>query len=365
MSNENSPIERTTVSFERPDQVDVIALISALDAYQDALYPAEARYALDVAALSRANVLFAVARTLSGEAIGCGAVVLHPEYGELKRMYLQPDMRGTGAATQLLTALEAAVAEQGCRVLMLETGPYQIEALAFYRKLGFVPCDPFGDYPAHELSVFMSKRISAEQSGPKLATIHNSPAVPADCVPAHVLRRSKFVIDQLRVIEREADYSQLAETLIESVAGGGSISFMHPVSHEKAMAFWAKIAQGVVAGERILLVARDEGGRIVGTVQSAIDLPENQPHRADIAKMMVHPRARRQGVAESLMREIERLTFAAGKTLMVLDTETGAAASHLYAKLGWSVAGHIPDFALKPHGGFCSTTYMFKRAIGA
>jgi ribosomal protein S18 acetylase RimI-like enzyme len=169
-----------------------------------------------------------------------------------------------------------------------------------------------------------------------------------------------FTIEQLQSIEDDATFAQLSETLIEAVAGGGSISFMHPVSQEKARAFWKKIAQSVAAKERILLIARDDGGAVVGTVQSILDQPENQPHRADIAKMMVHPRARRLGIAEALMREIERLTFAAGKTVMVLDTETGKAASFLYAKLGWQLAGHIPDFALKPHGGLCSTSYFYR-----
>ncbi|TAG82529.1 MAG: GNAT family N-acetyltransferase [Burkholderiales bacterium] len=174
----------------------------------------------------------------------------------------------------------------------------------------------------------------------------------------------KFDIERIEVVD-PSTRAQLCETLTEAVASGGSISFMHPVSREKANAFWVKTSESVERGERILLVARDDQGVVIGTVQSVIDLPENQLHRADIAKMMVHPRARRQGVAEALMREIERLTFVAGKTLMVLDTETDAAASHLYRKLGWSVCGHIPDFALKPHGGYCSTTYMFKRATGA
>jgi ribosomal protein S18 acetylase RimI-like enzyme len=149
--------------------------------------------------------------------------------------------------------------------------------------------------------------------------------------------------------------------LIEAVASGGSISFMHPVSQESAFAFWKAIAKSVAEKERIMLVARDEHGAVVGTVQSVLNQRENQPHRADIAKMMVHPRARRRGIAEALMREIERLTFASGKTVLVLDTETGEAASHLYTKLGWQVAGHIPDYALKPHGGLCSTTYFYKK----
>ncbi len=170
-----------------------------------------------------------------------------------------------------------------------------------------------------------------------------------------------FSIEQLSSIDDDATYKQLADTLIETVAGGGSISFMHPVSMEKALAFWRNIAVSVTKGERILLVARDAGGDIIGTVQSIVAQPENQPHRADIAKMMVHPRARRRGIAEALMREIERLTFAAGKTVLVLDTETGKAASHLYTKLGWQAAGDIPDYALLPHGGLCSTTYFYKR----
>jgi ribosomal protein S18 acetylase RimI-like enzyme len=171
-----------------------------------------------------------------------------------------------------------------------------------------------------------------------------------------------FSIERIQSPLAERDVAALAETLIEAVASGGSISFMHPVSIKKATSFWQKISQGVVAGERILLVARDEQGVIVGTVQSVLSQPENQPHRADIAKMMVHPRSRRQGIAEALMREIERLTFAAGKTVIVLDTETDEAASRIYTKLGWIAAGHIPDYAFKPHGGLCSTTYFYKRA---
>jgi GNAT superfamily N-acetyltransferase len=171
----------------------------------------------------------------------------------------------------------------------------------------------------------------------------------------------QYTIDRISAMLGEREVAELSETLIEAVASGGSISFMHPVQMEKATSFWRKISHGVEAGERILLVARDERGIIVGTVQSVLAQPENQPHRADIAKMMVHPRARRQGIAEALMREIERLTFAAGKTVLVLDTETDQAASRIYAKLGWQLAGHIPDFALKPHGGLCSTTYFYKR----
>jgi putative acetyltransferase len=153
------------ISLEHPNQPEVIALIGELDAYQDTLYPAEARYALDLASLSLSNVLFAVARGPEGKAIGCGAIVLKPSYGEVKRMFVRPEARGSGAASQLITALETAAATRGCRVLMLETGPYQPEALAFYAKHGYAKCGPFGTYPAHPLSVFMSRGIGGHQRG--------------------------------------------------------------------------------------------------------------------------------------------------------------------------------------------------------
>lgn len=147
------------ISLESPNQPEVIALIADLDAYQDTLYPAEARYALDLATLAQPNVLFAVARGADGAAIGCGAVVLDSSYGEIKRMYVRPEARGYGAARQIIEILEATAHAQGCRKLMLETGPYQAEALAFYAKQGYERCDPFGDYPEHPLSVFMGKPL--------------------------------------------------------------------------------------------------------------------------------------------------------------------------------------------------------------
>lgn len=159
------PNQPMRISLEHPNQPEVIALIGELDAYQDSLYPAEARYALDIASLSLSNVLFAVARGSDGIAIGCGAIVLNPSYGEVKRMYVRPAARGSGTASQIITALEAAAATRGCRVFMLETGPYQPEALAFYAKHGYTRCGPFGNYPAHPLSVFMAKGLDGRQRG--------------------------------------------------------------------------------------------------------------------------------------------------------------------------------------------------------
>lgn len=148
------------ISFESPDQPEVIALIAELDAYQDRLYPPESRHALDLTALRQANVLFAVARGAAGQAIGCAAVVLGPDYGELKRMFVSPRCRGQGAARQLLAALEAAAAARACGLLKLETGPFQPEALAFYAALGYSRRGPFGSYRDDPLSVFMQKRLS-------------------------------------------------------------------------------------------------------------------------------------------------------------------------------------------------------------
>jgi putative acetyltransferase len=147
------------VALESARQPDVIALIADLDAYQDSLYPAEARYALDLDALCQPDVLFAVARDPQGVARGCGAVVLGSAYGELKRMYVQPAARGAGLARQIIDLLEGAARTRGCTQLLLETGPYQPEALAFYARQGYARRGPFGSYAAHPLSVFMGKPL--------------------------------------------------------------------------------------------------------------------------------------------------------------------------------------------------------------
>jgi GNAT superfamily N-acetyltransferase len=155
--------------------------------------------------------------------------------------------------------------------------------------------------------------------------------------------------------------AQLASVLIDCVEGGASVSFMHPLSFEQARAFWQKVADGVASGERALLVAHDDAG-VVGTVQLVLSQPDNQPHRADVAKMLVMRRARRRGVAERLMQAAEATAREVGKSLLVLDTVTGGDAERLYARLGWQRVGVIPDYALWPHGGLCSTT-VFYRAL--
>jgi GNAT superfamily N-acetyltransferase len=158
------------------------------------------------------------------------------------------------------------------------------------------------------------------------------------------------------------DVLQLAEVLIDCVEGGASVSFMHPLEREKAEGFWRGVADDVHAGKRLLLVAEDDEG-IAGTVQLVLAQPDNQPHRADVAKMLVHRRARNRGLAHALMTAAEERALQAGKSVLVLDTVTGSTADRLYRRLGWTFAGEIPDYALLPHGGLCATS-LFYRKLG-
>lgn len=150
-----------TVGLESPDQSEVIALIAELDAYQDSLYPPESRHALDLESLKQANVVFAVARDGSGQAVGCAALVLGSEFGEIKRLYVNPRGRGQGVARQLLALIESQAIGRDCKVLKLETGPYQPAALALYTSAGYQRRGPFADYRDDPLSVFMQKQLPA------------------------------------------------------------------------------------------------------------------------------------------------------------------------------------------------------------
>lgn len=152
----------------------------------------------------------------------------------------------------------------------------------------------------------------------------------------------------------------LADVLIDCVEGGASVGFMLPLEHERAEAYWANMLDSASRGERIVLVAEEQdSATVVGTVQVILTAPQNQPHRGEIAKMLVHSRARRRGLAEALMRAAEAAAFEAGKTLLVLDASS-ADAQRLYQRLGWQRVGAIPGYALWPHGGFVDTTVFYK-----
>ncbi len=154
---------------------------------------------------------------------------------------------------------------------------------------------------------------------------------------------------------------ELADVLIDCVEGGASVSFMLPIARDTAVAFWRGVADGVARGERALLVAEDARGRVVGTVQIVLALPENQPHRGEVAKMLVHRSARRRGIAQRLMAAVEDTAREEGRSVLVLDTVTDGDAQLLYTGAGWQRVGEVPNYALMPDGRPCGTTFFFKQ----
>ena len=152
--------------------------------------------------------------------------------------------------------------------------------------------------------------------------------------------------------------SELADVLVDCVEGGASVSFMAPFPKSDAEAFFRKVADGVAASERILIAAFSDG-RIVGTVQVLTAMPPNQPHRADVAKLLVTRAARSQGIGRMLMEKAEAEAIAAGKTLLVLDTASGHA-ERLYTHMGWTRLGVIPGYAYNPDGTLCDTVVFWK-----
>jgi GNAT superfamily N-acetyltransferase len=169
-----------------------------------------------------------------------------------------------------------------------------------------------------------------------------------------------FVVRRLANVT-DGELGVLARLLMDCVEGGASVSFMSPLSFDKASAFWHRVAEATARDERAVLVAEDSGD-IVGTVQLILALPENQQHRADLSKMLVHRRARRRGVAAAMVRAAEELARELGKSLLVLDTAS-ADAERLYTRLGWVRVGVVPDYALLPDGRFCDTTFFYRRLV--
>jgi ribosomal protein S18 acetylase RimI-like enzyme len=172
---------------------------------------------------------------------------------------------------------------------------------------------------------------------------------------------AEFVIEPL--VAAPQTLAVLADILVATVAAGGSVHFMHPLDPSDARAFWDKAFAAAARGERVVLGAFAEGA-LVATVSVLLDSPPNQPHRAEIGKMMTHPEHRGRGAATMLLAEAERLALAHGRSLLNLDTAAEDGASRLYEKMGYTLAGEIPDYAFKPHGGLTGTKIYWKR-IGA
>jgi len=165
-------------------------------------------------------------------------------------------------------------------------------------------------------------------------------------------------LDHTQLRAERPDFSQLLTSCVEA---GASIGFMAPFSVGQAEAFWSGIVDTVEAGERLIWSARDAAtGELLGTVQLIIGLPDNQPHRGDVAKLMVSPSARRRGVARHLMLGLENEARARNLRTLVLDTVTGSPADSLYRQLGWTEVGPVPDYALFPDGAPCSTTFFYR-----
>jgi GNAT superfamily N-acetyltransferase len=170
---------------------------------------------------------------------------------------------------------------------------------------------------------------------------------------------SAFTVRRLEALTSR-EFGGLCEVLMDCVEGGASVSFMHPMTLAKAAEFWRGVAASVMRGERALIVAEDSGGHILGTAQAIWASPENQPHRADIAKMLVHRRARRLGLGAAVLKAAENAARESGRTVLVLDTASDSA-ERLYERSGWQRVGAIPDFALMPDGARCATVVYYKR----
>jgi GNAT superfamily N-acetyltransferase len=171
---------------------------------------------------------------------------------------------------------------------------------------------------------------------------------------------AKAEITSLAAPIADSALDQLADVLVDCVAGGASVSFMSPFPHDSALGFFRKVAGSVAAGDTALLAARLDG-KIVGTVQLGLDTPPNQPHRADIKKMLVHRSARGRGIGAALMAAVEEEARRHGRWLLVLDTVPGENGHRLYLRAGWTQTGLVPDYALFPDGRLCDTAIMWKR----
>jgi GNAT superfamily N-acetyltransferase len=170
---------------------------------------------------------------------------------------------------------------------------------------------------------------------------------------------TKFDVTVLDAGVASAAIDELAGVLADCVAGGASVSFMAPFGHDDAAAYFRTVIASVDRGETVLVAARIDG-RIVGSVQLGLDTPPNQPHRADVKKMLTHRSARRRGIGAAMLTRAEAEAKKRGRTILVLDTASGDA-ERLYSRAGWQRVGVVPDYALWPHGGLCDTTFFWKR----
>ena len=251
---------------------------------------------------------------------------------ELAKMYVAREARGRGVADTLARAVEDHARAEGAERVVLWSDTRFERAHRFYEKRGYV-------------------RAGALRAlGDKSNSIEFAYAKPLRGI----------AVQALDAAAAASAVAPLAEVLIACVEAGASVSFMPPLPAAKARGFWREVARGVARGERVLLAAWLDGA-IVGTAQLALAPQENQPHRAEVQKMLVHPAARRRGIGRRLLAGTEQAAATAGRTLLTLDTGVGGEGEHLYRAAGWQEAGMIPGYALWPDGTPCATRFFYKR----
>lgn len=256
---------------------------------------------------------------------------LEDDAWEVGKMYVDATLRGTGAATALLRAAEEHAREHGATALKLWSDTRFNRAHAFYEKHGFLRAGPIRslDDRSHSIEFGYAKPLRG------------------------------VAVRALDAAAAGSAVRPLAALLVACVDAGASISFLPPMPRDIARAFWERAATAVATGRRLLLVAWHEG-RLAGTVTLDLDTPANQPHRAEVQKLMVHPSARRHGIATALMAAAHEAAATAGRTLLTLDTRAGDAAEALYRALGYVEAGRIPDYALSADGTTHDTVLFWK-----
>jgi len=248
---------------------------------------------------------------------------------EVVRLYTLQPYRGTDLAPRLLSLAEAHARAAGATWLVLWTDTRFDRAHRFYEKHSYVRRGPIG--VLHDISNSLEFGYAKPVSG----------------------------IEVLDVAAAASAERRLTEILCACVDAGASVSYLPPLAPEDARAFWKRMAAEVAAGTRILLAAWDDA-ELVGTVMLELASAPNQPHRAEVQKLLVHPAARRRGLARALMLRTEQEARRAGRTLVTLDTRAGDAAETLYRAMGWHEAGRIPGYALNADLTPCDTIFFWR-----
>jgi GNAT superfamily N-acetyltransferase len=250
---------------------------------------------------------------------------------EICRLYVEKAARGTGLAQSMLGRAESHAMEHGAERMVLWTDTRFDAAHRFYEKLGYVRAG----------SIRILDDISKS-----LEFRYGKPA-------------RGLVVEALDAAAAASAERRLAEILVACVATGASVSYLPPLSMETARSFWRRVSGDVAMGSRLLLVAWIDG-RMAGTVQLNLGTAQNQPHRAEVEKLLVHPELRRAGTGRALMQRVEQAARGIGRKLLTLDCRAGDVGEGLYRSLGWQEGGRIPGFALDAEGVPRDTVIFYK-----